>query len=139
MQGTIIPYWAERPEDWEPDTSGSDLTLSRSQAYQLFNNLINNAVQYNAYKGRVIIESGSDKKWVSVRNTDIGVGIPEDRLEQIWDEFSTSDAARRDPELKGMGLLIAIRIVSLHGGIIEVSSRGTGKGTSFRLRLPVKK
>lgn len=113
------------------------IRLSRSQAHQLFGNLINNAVKYNLFKGNVLVEASTDKKWVLVQISDTGIGITEERLEQIWDEMSTGDKARKDPESKGMGLPIVRRIITLHKGTVTVSSQGTGKGTTFRLRLPV--
>ncbi|MFH0966083.1 MAG: ATP-binding protein [Methanobacteriota archaeon] len=113
------------------------IRLSRSQAHQLFRNLLNNAVKFNAFKGRISIETHANKKWVTVQISDTGIGIPQEKLEQIWEELSTGDTSRRDPESKGMGLPIVKRIITLHGGSIEVSSQGTGKGTTFKLRLPV--
>ena len=113
------------------------IRLSRSQAHQLFGNLINNAVKYNVFKGSILVKAHTKGNWITVHITDTGVGISEERLEGIWDELSTGDSARRDPESKGMGLPIVRRIVTLHQGTISATSQGIGRGMTFTLRLPL--
>jgi signal transduction histidine kinase len=118
---------------------GLTIRLSRSQARQLFGNLINNAIKYNIFRGSITVRAYADSRWIYIQIADTGIGIPEERLEQIWDELSTGDSARRDPESKGMGLPIVRRIVMLHDGSISVSSPGTGKGATFKLMLPIRR
>ena len=110
--------------------------LSKSHARQLFRNLVNNAVKFNIFKGTVTISGRNEAGGVSISIRDTGVGIDEGMLEKIWDEFTTGDSSRRDPESKGLGLPIVRRIVLLHGGTITCRSQGTGKGTTFSLFLP---
>ncbi len=112
------------------------IRLSRTHARQLFGNLINNSVKFNVYKGDVQISAMPDKNGVRITISDTGVGIPEDKIDKIWDEFMTGDAARRDPESKGLGLPIVRQIVTLHQGTIRASSKGTGKGTTITLWFP---
>ena len=64
--------------------------------------------------------------------TDTGMGIPFDGLEKIFDPFFSSKE-----EGTGMGLAVAYRIVKEHGGEINVESE-VGKGTEFRIWLPIK-
>lgn len=110
--------------------------LSKSHAQQLFRNLINNAVKYNNMNGTVTISAMSEHNGVTVKIKDTGIGITADLMDKIWDEFTTGDSARRDPEAKGLGLPIVRRIVVLHGGTIHCFSEGTGKGATFTLFLP---
>ncbi|WP_319579058.1 PAS domain-containing sensor histidine kinase [uncultured Methanospirillum sp.] len=112
------------------------IRLSRTHARQLFSNLINNAVKFNVYKGEVLIRARHEKNGVTITISDTGVGIPEDKIDKIWNEFMTGDAARKDPEAKGLGLPIVRQIVTLHQGTIRASSKGTGKGTTITLWLP---
>ncbi len=112
------------------------IRLSKSHASQLFRNLINNAVKYNNFKGSITITAAEEREGVSVSIQDTGVGIDPDLMDKIWDEFTTGDPARRDPEAKGLGLAIVRRIIVLHGGRIQCSSEGTGKGSTFTLYLP---
>ena len=112
------------------------IRLSKSHSRQLFRNLVNNAVKYNSFKGKVTITGRNEKDGVTVTISDTGTGINPDVMDKIWDEFTTGDASRRDPESKGLGLPIVRRIVVLHGGTIRCFSEGTGKGTTFTLFIP---
>lgn len=69
--------------------------------------------------------------------TDHGPGIAEPNLEHIFDPFYRArPSSGGRSRSRGLGLPIAARIVQLHGGRIEVSSR-PGEGTSFQIHLPV--
>ncbi|NJB08043.1 two-component sensor histidine kinase, partial [Clostridioides difficile] len=77
-----------------------------------------------------------DKVIISVKDT--GVGIPQDKLELIFEEFSQVDKTlSRNTEGSGIGLAIVKNLVSLHGGDIEVVSE-VNKGTEFLISLPMK-
>lgn len=112
------------------------LRLSRTHARQLFRNLINNAVKFNIFKGVITITARRENGFIVITIADTGVGIPPEQMDRIWDEFVTGDHARNDPKSKGLGLPIIRQIVTLHGGTIQVSSEGTGRGTTFTLKLP---
>ncbi|HWQ63073.1 MAG TPA: ATP-binding protein, partial [Methanospirillum sp.] len=114
------------------------IRLSQTHAHQLFSNLINNAVKFNMHKGAVRVKASHEKNGVTITISDTGIGISENKIEKIWDEFMTGDAARKDPEAKGLGLPIVRQIVTLHQGIIKASSRGIGKGTTITLWFPDK-
>ena len=70
--------------------------------------------------------------WVELRVEDNGAGIPEDRLDRIFEPFFTSKG--RD-QGTGLGLSISHRIVEEHGGRLEVESTA-GEGTRFAVLLP---
>ncbi len=73
---------------------------------------------------------------VSVKDT--GVGIPNDKLEIIFEEFSQVDKTlSRNTEGSGIGLSIAKNLIELHGGDIKVLSK-ENEGTEFRLKVPIK-
>jgi len=112
------------------------LHLSRVYSHQLFRNLINNAVKFNAFKGTVTIRYHETPTGHEISIQDTGIGIHPGDIHRIWDEFFISDASRHDPESKGLGLSIVRKIVDLHGGTISVDSPGTGKGATFTVMLP---
>jgi signal transduction histidine kinase len=112
-----------------------DLTVyaDASLLKRVFQNLIANAIKYTP-RGEVVIgaqETGADGSiecWVS----DNGAGIPEDRLEIIFDKLET------DPEMEGgtgLGLAIVKTFVEAHGGKITVEGK-EGVGSTFRFTLP---
>ncbi|MBV9773145.1 MAG: PAS domain-containing sensor histidine kinase [Gemmatimonadetes bacterium] len=107
---------------------------------QILSNLLSNAVKYTP-GGRITVEtevrtgSGApgDGRHVAIHVTDTGPGIPEEKRETIFQEFT-----RLDPEAPhgaGVGLAISRRIARLLGGDITVESE-VGRGSTFTLRLP---
>ena len=103
---------------------------------QVFSNLITNAIRYNKPKGRVIITIKENKDFVSAEVQDTGIGIAEEHLAFIFDQFYRVKRGE-DQKVKGtgLGLSIAKKIVEAHGGSIRVSSE-LGKGSSFTVLLP---
>jgi signal transduction histidine kinase len=103
------------------------------QLRQVFLNLLLNALQAVGDFGviRLVTEALGD--FVQIRVEDDGCGIPEDRIERIFDPFYTT---RRTGTAAGLGLAHCYQIVRHHGGEITVSSK-LGVGTTFCIRLPV--
>ena len=104
---------------------------------QVFLNLILNGVQATGRGGSLTISAapiadGEDAlPFVRISFADTGEGIAPDDLERIFEPFYTTKDGGT-----GLGLTITQRIVESHGGRIEVES-GTGRGTVFRIFLPV--
>lgn len=70
--------------------------------------------------------------------TDHGIGIPPDKLEEVFQMFSQLDRGlERASGGLGLGLALAREIVELHGGTIRAHSGGVGLGSEFTVRLPV--
>jgi len=100
----------------------------------LFSNLINNAIKYNCQGGSVTISMEKKDTTIQVAVEDTGIGIPEDKLPLIFEQFyRIKDKSM--VEGSGLGLSIVKKIIDLHQGNIEVSSK-EGKGTTFILKLP---
>jgi CheY-like chemotaxis protein/two-component sensor histidine kinase len=105
---------------------------------QVFSNLLNNASKYTEHGGDINlrVQSGADLALATVEDT--GVGIPPDMLPRIFDMFTQLQEHRdRTHGGLGIGLTLARRLVELHGGTIEASSNGPGRGSCFSVRLPV--
>jgi len=107
-----------------------------SQLKQVFMNMVVNAADAMAGKGKLIIKTrlNKDKSLVNVEFSDTGVGIPEENLSKIFDPFFTTKEVGKGT---GLGLAVCYGIAEKHGGRIDVESR-IGKGTTFRIILPVK-
>lgn len=101
-------------------------------------NLLSNAVKFTPKGGRVevwLTRSGDDAR-ITVRDT--GKGIKPDFLPYIFEYFRQEDASttRKFGGL-GLGLAIVKQLVELHGGTVEVTSPGEGKGATFIVNLPL--
>jgi PAS domain S-box-containing protein len=125
---------AERHSVTMRTESARDLPLVRAdrvQLQQVLMNLMVNGIEAMAGKGgELVIRTGLQERNVAVAVSDSGVGIPADRLEQIFSAFVTSK-----PEGTGMGLAISRTIVELHGGRLWAESR-PGCGATFHFTLP---
>jgi len=102
----------------------------------LFENLIVNAIRYNRPGGSVTVEAGCVPGEVITAVADTGVGIPESCIPMLFDEFYRVGGRKSDECGTGLGLPIARRIASEHGGVIEVESV-EGEGSTFTVRLPL--
>jgi CheY-like chemotaxis protein len=107
---------------------------------QVLTNLLGNALKFTS-QGRILLTISLQQKLtdgviISFTITDTGIGIPEDSLPYIFDNFSQAsrDITRRYGGT-GLGLAICKQLVQLLGGDISVSST-VGKGTSFEFYLP---
>jgi CheY-like chemotaxis protein len=105
---------------------------------QVFVNLLNNSCKYTPPGGQLQISTVREGQHAVVRVTDSGAGIPSDQLERVFSMFNQVD---RRPERSqgglGIGLALVRRLVDMHGGSVQASSDGPGKGSEFVVRLPV--
>jgi PAS domain S-box-containing protein len=103
---------------------------------QILHNLVSNAVKFTDH-GSVEVELGHDGKCFTMRVSDTGIGIPENRMAHIFDRFVQADASMtRQYGGSGLGLAICRDLVALMKGRITVESI-KGAGTTFTVRLPL--
>ncbi len=102
---------------------------------QILLNLVSNASKFTE-KGSITVEAVADARFVRVSVRDTGIGIPQEKLDTIFEAFTQVDASTtRKYGGTGLGLAIARRFVELHGGEIWVESE-VGVGTTFSFTLP---
>ena len=131
------------------DAAGHDLTVElpdepiylnadRARLAQVFGNLLNNSSKYTRPNGRIWLSAKHIDNEVMVIVKDNGAGIPQDKLDRIFDMFMQVDlTAERSQGGLGIGLTLVKRLAEMHGGSIEARSAGEGQGSEFIVRLPV--
>jgi len=108
------------------------LPCDRGLLRQAVTNLLVNAEQAMPDGGEVIVKSQRDGDQAIIDIIDMGIGIPPQNLPKIFELYFTTKKGG-----SGLGLATTKRIVEEHGGRIEVSSE-IGKGTQFRIRIPLR-
>jgi PAS domain S-box-containing protein len=105
----------------------------RSRLVELFQNLVSNAIKYTPDGERphvTVTATPEDDRWV-FEVTDEGQGIPEDRIDRVFDLFYRSAVQ----DSTGIGLALVKKIVESHGGEVWVEST-PGEGSTFSVALP---
>ncbi|RJR09637.1 PAS domain-containing sensor histidine kinase [Candidatus Parcubacteria bacterium] len=142
-QAEIFKAYAERKNLYlETEILSNDLYILLDEQIfrQIINNLINNALKYTE-KGGVTIyvdkQSSDSGELAKVIVKDTGIGIPQNSLSTIFQEFrQVSEGVNRHFEGTGLGLTITKRYVELMKGSVSVESE-VGKGSTFTLLFPV--
>lgn len=129
-------------QSWESKNISLDIDLEETSftgdeplLYQLWINLVSNAVRYTDSGGRIgiVLSKGSGTVLVSVSDT--GRGMTPEEADNAFRRFYKADKSRSSGGT-GLGLAIAKKIAELHGGSISVSS-AEGTGSTFTVVLPV--
>ena len=114
----------------------ADVTKVRQALF----NLLSNAAKFT-HEGVIGLvvqgeqEDGVD--WIRMSVSDSGIGIPPDKIDHVFDEFSQADeSTTRDYGGTGLGLPISRRFCQMMGGDITLEST-VGKGSTFTIRLPL--
>ena len=119
------------------DTESEEINLfiDKSEIERIMLNLLSNCVKFTPNNEEIIVNiyDRENSACISVKNT--GIGIPKDKLDTIFEEFSQVDKTlSRNTEGSGIGLSIVKNLVELHGGKIEVKSE-ENKETEFIITL----
>lgn len=104
---------------------------------EILTNLIQNALKYTEADGSVTVTVSTNGHWVQTEISDTGAGIPQDRLDKVFERLYQADEvlSKRHGGI-GVGLYLCKRNVERHGGTINVHSV-VGKGSSFQFKLPI--
>ncbi len=113
------------------------LNCDPTRLEQVVTNLLNNAAKYTEDRGQIWLSAGQEDGEIVITIKDTGVGIPPNRLPEMFELFAQGDRtlARSEGGL-GIGLSVVRRLVEAHGGKVTAKSEGLGKGTEFSVRLP---
>ncbi|MGE5506555.1 MAG: stimulus-sensing domain-containing protein [Actinomycetota bacterium] len=131
-----IAFTVEVPADDRLTVDGIE-----SRLVQVLRNLIANAVSFSPPGGSIRLAAGRDGKWVRLTVEDDGPGIPENKLDAIFERFYTERPQNEKfGTHSGLGLSISKQIVDAHGGAIRAHNRtdddGRVLGARFVVKLP---
>ncbi|MPM79767.1 Sensor protein kinase WalK [bioreactor metagenome] len=101
-------------------------------------NLLSNAVKFTPKDGNILVKIEDNTSDICIRVKDTGRGIPDNKLNSIFERFVQVDKSlTRNHEGSGIGLSLVKSLVELHGGRISVTSK-EGQGTEFIIHIPCK-
>jgi len=104
---------------------------------RIFVNLVGNGIKYTPPGGSVTAAMRQLEDGIEVQVIDDGIGIPEESLPHLFEEFYRAPNAKSSDEVgTGLGLAIVKDLVDRYGGCIEVESR-VGQGTTFTVTFPL--
>jgi adenylate cyclase len=119
--------------------SGVTMWGDQTRMRQVVLNLLSNACKFteNGTVGIAVArERDRGRDWVVIEVTDTGIGMSQDQLAKLFQEFSQADSSTtRKYGGTGLGLVITRRLCEMMGGSVTVSS-DLGRGSTFRVRLP---
>ncbi|MDB5940363.1 MAG: domain S-box protein [Polaromonas sp.] len=143
---TSQPHLQEKHHALQVQISNEPLVLEadRTRITQVIANLLNNAAKYTPCRGRIELSvhrenAKNDKNdEVVISVADNGIGLAQDSLDTIFEMFSQGDlSANRTHGGLGIGLSLVRQLVQMHGGAVNATSSGLGKGSTFTVRLPL--
>jgi PAS domain S-box-containing protein len=136
---SVRPLMKERSHQFSVLPPGRAIWLEADAVRldQIFVNLLENAAEFTDPGGRVELAVTRERGEAVIRVRDDGVGIAPDLLPRIFDLFAQAETSLdRSHGGLGIGLTLVKRLVTMHGGTIEVHSAGAGHGSEFVVRLP---
>lgn len=124
--------------DVELDPAAGAVQGDPDRLQQVVWNLLSNAIKFTPVNGRVTVRLRRIAGGVEVMVADTGKGIEAGFLPFVFERFSQADtSSTRHYSGLGLGLAITRHLVELHGGQIEATSEGDGKGSVFSVKLPL--
>lgn len=126
---------AEKGLTIEGDAPELAIYADEPRVRQVLENLVSNAIKFTEV-GSVKVQAQTFGDFARFRVIDTGIGIPEDRVDGIFEKFSQANTSdRRRAGGTGLGLAISKKFVEMHGGTVGVTSR-VGEGSEFSFTIP---
>lgn len=113
------------------------MALDPDRLERILLNLLSNAIKFTSKNGNIFVNVYNKETSIIISIKDTGVGIPQDKIDQIFERFiQVENTMIRTNEGSGIGLSIVKSFVEMHGGTINVLSQ-VGVGSEFTIELPV--
>jgi len=114
-----------------------ELNIDTERMTEAIGHLLDNALKFSPSRSAIILETRLNEDWVHISVIDRGSGIPEAKLQTMWEGFQQmSSSLERGLEGLGLGLAMTRCIVEAHGGCVTVQSK-VSQGSVFTISLPL--
>ncbi len=135
---TMAPYAKKKKVHLFTDIDGNlpKARLDSDRIIQVLTNLISNAIKFTPENGQVSVKAQRQGEDLAIRISDTGMGIPEEDLPKIFEQFYRVNNPKQKVKGTGLGLAIVRKIIEAHNARIEVESQ-ISKGTTFTIFLPL--
>lgn len=108
----------------------------RLRMEQVLLNLLGNALKYSPGGGAILVSLAQTGEEAVIEVTDGGIGMSEEEQRLLFEPFQRQGMIKDAVPGTGLGLFVVKRVVTAHGGTIEVES-APGRGSTFRVRMPI--
>ncbi len=123
---------------FDTDKEEKIMAVDADKIERIILNLLSNAVKFTEVGDEILVKIYDYEDYINISIKDSGIGIPEDKLQMIFDRFAQVDKTlTRNKEGSGIGLSLVKTLTDMHGGKISVNSK-VGEGSEFIIGLPVK-
>lgn len=137
---SVIPYAENKGIELIFDTDEEEkiVAVDPNKIERIILNLLSNALKFTDEGGQIYVSISNTEESIIISVKDNGIGIPEDKLELIFERFMQVDKTlRRNHEGTGIGLSLVKSFVELHGGDIKIVSK-INEGSDFIVNLPIR-
>jgi PAS domain S-box-containing protein len=118
------------------------VNIDRDKMYNVFMNILQNAIKFTPKDGKITIQSKINKKSITISIKDNGIGLQKKELKQLFKPFGKIEKYGKGYNIIsdgiGLGLYFSKEIIDLHEGRIWAESKGENKGSTFYFSLPIK-
>jgi len=150
----LLPLLADAVESHRAQAEGRNIALitryelgsaqvhgDAARLRQVFCGLLANAVKFTPPRGEIVVEALVEESMARIDVRDNGSGIPPEFVPHLFDPFRQADqtSSRRVQQGVGVGLALVQRLAELHGGSVSCESDGIERGSTFRVRLPLRR
>ncbi len=143
----FVEKFVEQKLQTQPSTTDGHQLIVEAKECEVFadpnaldavlNNLVRNAERYSPSGTEIGLRVTPTGKWAVLQVTDQGIGLEKKEQTRIFKLFYRAAAgSKASSKGSGLGLYIVKGLVQLHGGRVTAQSEGSGKGTTFSVRLP---
>jgi PAS domain S-box-containing protein len=136
----ILPAMKAKSQDLQVDISegGFHIYADGARISQVVANILHNASKFSPPNSNIHLQVNRDMAGALIQVRDEGIGLTADQIPYIFDSFSQVESSLKHSNGGlGIGLSLVQGLVEKHGGKVTATSAGIGKGTEFRIFLPI--